>query len=599
MNLPSTDLNLGVIGNGQVAALIDSHARVVWACVPRPDGDPIFSSLLTAAGGAAEQGVFAVDLFDHERSEQRYIRNTAVLETILHDSRGGAVRVLDFCPRFRARGRMFRPMMFVRIVEPLAGRPTVRIRLRPTRSYGESAAIGKPSSHSVRYAADGVDYRLTTDASLTAVMEERAIRLESPLAFMLGPDETIQESPGVLGRSLLDETLSYWQDWVRGLAVPFDWQEAVIRAAITLKMCTYEDSGAVLAALTTSIPEAPGSGRNWDYRYCWLRDSYFVIQALNRLGATGTMEAYLRYLDCIVAGQPVGVLQPLYDIGGGVEANERVLTSLDGYQGMGPVRVGNLATVQAQHDVYGAVVLAISQLFFDERLVRGGDVALFERIEPLGERAAALFDQPDAGPWELRGTQRVHTFSAAMSWAGCDRLARIAERLGLTAAAERWNQTADQMRDVILERAWSEKRQCFAGAFGSDDLDATALLLPELGLLPASDPRFHATVELIGKELRSGDLLYRYRHPDDFGEPESTFTICAFWYVNALASIGRIDEARAHFGRLLQRRNPLGLLSEDIHPETGALWGNFPQTYSMVGIINSALRLSRSWEEAL
>ena len=361
-------------------------------------------------------------------------------------------------------------------------------------------------SHSIRFAADGIDYRVTTDASLSAVTEERLIGLDRPLVFILGPDETIDEAPAILAQSLLAQTLSYWQDWVRTLAIPYDWQEAVIRAAITLKLCTYEDTGAVLAALTTSIPEAPDSGRNWDYRYCWLRDSYFVIQALNRLGATRTMEAYLQYLDHIVASHAIGDLQPLYAIGGGGDVEEREIGSLEGFLGMGPVRVGNQAAKQVQHDVYGAIVLATSQLFFDDRLMNRGDRALFERLEPLGHRAAALFDRPDAGPWELRGKTSVHTFSATMSWAGCDRLARIAARLGISEAQGRWRRQADLMRTRILAGCWSAKRNSFVGTFGGAELDATTLLLAEVGLVSADDPRFVATVDAVGTGMGVGDL---------------------------------------------------------------------------------------------
>jgi GH15 family glucan-1,4-alpha-glucosidase len=266
---------------------------------------------------------------------------------------------------------------------------------------------------------------------------------------------------------------------------------------------------------------------------------------------------------------------------------------------MGPVRTGNGAVSQRQHDVYGSVILASTQLFFDARLVRGGDAELFRRLERLGERALAVYQAPDAGPWELRGSQHVHTFSAAISWAGCDRLARIARQIGDLGAAARWRETADGMRERILHSAWNAERGTLVSTFGGSDIDATALLMPELGLLPASDPRYIATLETVQRELRDGDLVYRYRHDDDFGKPATGFAICSFWLVNALAAVGRRDEAREQFERLLGRRNALGLLSEDIDPAGGELWGNFPQTYSMVGIINSALRLSRQWEDEL
>src|SRR5258706_854775 len=592
-------LNLAVIGNCEVSALIDARGRLVWMCLPRPDGDPVFSALLTPALGGTPRGTFAVDLTDLAQAEQRYERNTAIVETTLRDAHGGAIRIVDFCPRFRTRGRMFRPMMLIRIVEPVAGRPLVHMRLRPTARYGASADPGRSGSHHLRFTADGVDYRVTTDASISALVDDQPMVLDGPWTFILGPDETVEESPAGLAHHFLEESRSYWQDWVRTLAIPFDWQEEVIRAAITLKLCTFEDTGAVMAALTTSIPEGPGSGRTWDYRYCWLRDAYFVIQALNRLGATRTMEGYLHSIDQIVARSGVESLQPLYRISGDADAAERGITTLEGFLGMGPVRVGNQAALQTQHDVYGSVILAASQHFFDQRLARPGNLAFYAQLEELGERAAAIYEMPDAGPWEFRGSAGVHTFSAATSWAGCDRLSRIATRLGLDPNAARWRERAEHMRGRILKQAWNGRRNYFAASFGGENLDASLLLLPELGLLPAKDPRFLATLEAIGRDLRVGDLVFPYRHPDDFGTPETAFTVCAFWYVNALAGAGRVDEAREIFAALLKRRNPLGLLSEDIDPVTGQLWGNFPQTYSMVGIINSALRLSRSWEDAL
>lgn len=596
---PQTHLDLAVVGNCEISGLIDRQARVVWLCLPRPDGDPVFSALLSRDLGAAARGVFAIDLIDLARSEQCYERNTAIVTTTLYDTRGGGVRVTDFCPRFRARGRMFRPMMLVRFVEPISGRPLIRVRLQPTDGFGTRLARARHGSHHLRFSGEDCDYRVTSDASISALTGQREVLLDQPRAFVLSEDDTLEETPSTLALSFLAETRVYWQDWVRTLAVPFDWQEAVIRAAITLKLCTYEDTGAVLAALTTSIPESAGSGRNWDYRYCWLRDGYFVVQALNRLGATRTMEGFLHYIDRIVGRSRASEIRPVYRIGGSGELAERTVPDLEGYLGMGPVRVGNEAALQTQRDVYGAIILAASQLFFDDRLVYPGDRTLFARLESLGERAAAAGDQPDAGPWEFRGAARTHTFTAAMSWAGCDRLARIAAHLNDPVAARRWRGTADAMRARLLEGAWSESLGAFAGSLGGADLDASTLLLGELGLVEPADPRFRATVEAIGRELREGDLLFRYRHADDFGVPQTAFTICAFWYVNALAGIGRLEEARERFSRLLERRTSLGLLSEDIDPASGALWGNFPQTYSLVGVINSAVRLTRSWEQAL
>ncbi len=600
MTPATTDaLDLALIGNCQVAALVDRLGNIVWACLPRPDGDPVFCALLKRDGARSREGVFAVELRDLVDAQSGYLRNTAVLQTTLTDAHGNAVRITDFCPRFRRRGRVFRPMSIVRLIEPLAGRPVVTIRMKPQRDYGAGEPQRVAGSHHIRFVAPPLLYRVTTNASLASLLDESPFVLDGPVALVLTPDETVEEAPLALARAWLEETRQYWEEWVHGLAIPFDWQEAVIRAAVTLKLCTYEDTGAVLAAITTSIPEIADSGRNWDYRYCWLRDSFFVIHALNRLGATNTMEGYLRYLDRVVARSPGGVLQPVYGIGAEARIDERTVGSLEGYLGMGPVRIGNLAYEQTQHDVYGAIVLAARQLFFDQRLPSLGDRSLYARLEILGERAAARFAQPDAGPWEFRGIAQVHTFSAVMCWAACDRLARIAAQLKVEDRAGFWRRRADAMRAEILLRAWSDAKQAFVGSFEGQDLDATVLLLPDLGFLEATDPRFVATLAAVERELVRDDLVFRYAHRDDFGPPSNTFTMCSFWYVNALAGVGRGREARDLFEALLTRRNAAGLFSEDIDPKSGRQWGNFPQTYSMVGVITSALRLSRPWEEML
>lgn len=592
-------LELAVIGNCQVAALLNPLGDLVWACLPRPDGDPIFCSLLQLSRCEAPRGAFGVELLNCVAHDQAYVRNTAIVTTLLSDGSGNSLRLTDFCPRFRDRGRMCRPMMFVRLVEPVSGRPQIRVSLAPCRNYGTAAESRVLGSHHLGFSSADTEYRVTTDASLSAVLERRPFVLDGPLAVIIGPDEATAEAPLAMARGLLNTTRLYWEDWVRALALPFDWQGAVIRAAITLKLSTYEDTGAVLAALTSSIPEAPDTGRNWDYRYCWMRDSYFVIQALNRLGATRTMEGYLRYINNLVGQTPVQDLQPVYGIAGEPQLAERIAPALPGYRGMGPVRVGNAAYSQRQNDVYGALVLAATQLFYDERLVVRGDAELFARLEQLGDQAVALAGAPDSGPWEMRGRAQIHSFSAIMCWAACDRLARIAKRLGMPDRARSWRARATGVGERALAAAWSASRRSFVGVFGGTGLDATLLLLPEVGLLPGSDPRFLATLRAVEQELVVDDLVFRYRREDDFGVPKFAFTTCSFWYANALVAAGRADEARDVFTRVLERRNAVGLLSEHIDPVTGEQWGNFPQTYCMVGIISTAIRLSRSWEEAL
>ncbi len=592
------DLNLGLVGNCQIASLIDNRGTMVWTCLPQFDSDPVFCRLLRDEAETDAPGFFEVELVDYSHSEQSYQTNTAILDTTLYDSNGDALRITDVAPRYNYMGRMFTPVMLMRRIMPISGSPRIRIRLRPARDYGASACTTTQGSNHIRYLASDTTLRLTTDAALTHVIEENVFLLDKPLYLILGPDESIPESCADAFHTHYRATREYWQQWSRGLSIPFEWQDAVIRAAITLKLCTFEDTGAVVAALTTSIPEAAGSGRNWDYRFCWLRDSYFVVHALNRLGATMTMQRYLDYIMNIAVAAGDRELKPLYGISGRSLVDEQIVETLSGYQGMPPVRRGNEAFEQVQNDVYGAVILSVMQYFFDSRLIQSGTLAEFRRLEPLGEWASKKYNQPDAGLWEYRGRQRVHTFSSIMCWAACDRLAKIAAKLGETERAEHWTERARAIRAEILERAWDPEQQSFTESFGRPEMDASLLTMHDLGFIAADDPRFVSTVECIGRHLLRDKHMFRYIAADDFGEPENAFNICTFWYIDALASIGRRDEARELFENMLELRNPLGLLSEDIDPASGTLWGNFPQTYSMAGIINAAVRLSRTWEEA-
>ncbi len=591
-------LDLALIGNCSVGALVDDRAEMVWACLPRFDGDPLFCSLLRERGGPADFGYFAVDLADFERAEQAYLENTAILVTRLFDRHGGCVEVTDFAPRFGRYGRTFKPMMLIRRLKRLSGSPRITLRLRPACNDGAERPTVTWGSNHIRYVTPELVLRLTTDVSITAMLKEITFFLEDTATLLLGPDETVPEAAGEVGYRFLEETAQYWREWVRALAIPYEWQDAVIRAVITLKLNAYQDTGAIIAAMTTSIPEAAGSARNWDYRYCWLRDGYLVVNALNRLGATRTMEHYIAYIVNVAANAADGSLQPVYGIDGRANLEEREIATLPGYRGMGPVRIGNQAYRQVQHDVYGSAVLAATHAFFDRRLARRGDEALFRKLEPLGERAVALYDQPDAGLWELRGSARVHTFSAVMCWAACDRLARIAARLGLDERTGNWRAHAERMHRVIEARAWNSRLGSFVSTFDGEAMDASLLLLNEVGFLDAEDPRFAATVAAVERELRRGDFIFRYVEKDDFGEPENAFIICSFWYINALSSLGRRDEARALFEKLLARRNGHGLFAEHIDPKSGEQWGNFVQTYSMVGLINSAIRLSIRWDQA-
>lgn len=584
-----TSLELGVIGNGAIAGLVDEQGAYQWMCFPRFDGQPVFNALL---GG---QGTFRCDLVGYESSEQVYIRNTAVLKTILRSDDGCEVEVIDFCPRFPAKGRTFRPMSFVRRIIPRCGNPRVTVTIAPSHGWSNELMPAKRGTSHLRYTSEENTFRITTDAPISYIMARRQFTLDRPISIICTPDESLSDAPEQLARDWEERTIDYWQEWSRRLAIPFDYQDEVIRAAITLKLCVFEETGGIVAALTTSVPEHEGSQRNWDYRYCWIRDAYFTVTALNRLSSVSTLEYYLRYLRNVAAHTNGGHIQPVYGVGLEGDLEEEIIESLPGYRGHPPVRLGNQAAQHIQHDVYGQVILGATQAFFDRRLRAPAGEQDFASLEKIGERAFKMHDKPDAGIWEYRTMEAVHTSSAVMCWAACDRLSRVAEALGKEERSTHWRDRAKVIRQRIEDEAWSDERQAYMGAFGGDDLDASVLLMIEVGFVDGEDERFRKTVDAIDRELRVGNAVYRYRHADDFGKPQTAFTACTFWHIDALAMTGRREEAKALFEDILSKRTRLGLLSEDMVPESGELWGNFPQTYSMVGIINSATRLSRPW----
>jgi GH15 family glucan-1,4-alpha-glucosidase len=592
-----TSLDLWPIGNCQVSALIDTTGRFIWGCVPRVDGDPIFSALLGGDAQTAEDcaGFWAIDLEDSISVEQHYIRNTPILVSRHTDGSGNAIDVIDFCPRFSRLARVYRPVAFARIVRPVSGNPRIRVRLRPTRDWGKGSVPTTSGSNHIRYLLDELTVRMTTNAPAGMIEGERIFRVEKTLHFFLGPDEPFSGSIAVTIEQMLADTTAEWQHWTRGLATPPEWQDVVIRSAITLKLCQHEESGAIVAALTTSIPEHAGSERNWDYRYCWIRDGYYTVQALNRLGALDVLEAYLSYLRNIVDGAKGGHIQPLYGVLGETVLEERFAPDLAGYRNMGPVRVGNQAYEQIQHDAYGQIILSNTQAFFDQRLYRLAGVEDFRSLERVGERAWQFYDKPDAGLWELRTRQSVHTYSAAMCWAACDRLAGAADILKLDDRRDFWAARAQTIRTTIETSAWRDDTQRLSATFSGDELDASLIQLLDLQFLSPEDPRFRSTLAAVEIGLRRGSTMLRYATEDDFGLPETAFNVCTFWLIEALHVTGRSADARALFEEMLSRRTTAGLLSEDIDPTSGELWGNYPQTYSLVGMINCAVLLSRPW----
>lgn len=582
--------DLGLIGNCQLSALVRKDGAIVWSCMPRFDSPPLFGRLLDETEG----GSFVIGAADGSSGTQRYLPNTNVLETTF-DTPDGSFRVLDFAPRFLQYGRTFRPTKLMRIVEPLSGTPRIRASCDPVLGWSKRRPARDHGSHHISYRGFDTEVRLTTDAPLSYLNGE-PFALTERLHFVLSWGAPVEEALGPLCERFLSETVKYWQGWVKHCDIPAAYQEEVIRSALALKLHVFEDTGAIVAALTTSLPEAPGSGRTWDYRYCWLRDAYYTLEAFRLLGHFEEREQFLKYLLNVASSTSDLNLAPLYRIDGKADLAESVLESWPGYLGEGPVRVGNGAAIHEQFDVFGEMVLALAPLFLDLRFREQVTTEVLELITNLSRKAIQVAGKPDAGIWEFRTEWRPQTFSSLMCWAAADRMTRVAERHSPEKVIE-FRSAAARLRGEILEQAVDPARGCLVADYGGTEVDAALLQAVTLGFLPPSDPRLHCTVDTIRKDLEHQGWLRRYRTDDGFGVPAVAFMLCTFWEVEALARLGRMADARALMDRIRKVDAPLGLLAEDFDPLTRAMWGNFPQAYSHVGLIHAAFAASPTWSE--
>ncbi len=584
-----TPRDLGLLGNCQYSALVGADGAVVWCCLPRFDSPPVFGALLDPCGGE-----FRIGPEDGRSGSQRYLTNTNVLETRF-DGPDGSFRVLDFAPRFRQFERSFRPTKLVRVVEPISGTPRIRVSCAPVLGWSKQQPAREMGSNHVRFLGYESELRLTTDAPLSYI-DGVGFALTSTRRFVLAWGEPVEEPLEPLCERFLRETVRYWETWVKHCDVPARFQEEVIRSALALKLHCFEDTGAIVAAATTSIPESPGSGRTWDYRYCWLRDAFYAVDAFRLLGHFEEREQFLDFLLNVASASPDLDLAPLYRIDGKSDLAERVLGDWAGFGGEGPVRVGNQAAEHRQHDVFGEMVLALAPIFLDARFRGHATSTALDLVIRLARKAIRVAGTPDAGIWELRTGWRPQTFSALMCWAAADRMARIARVHRPDLVAE-FEEAAVGIRERILAEAVDSSRGCLVADFGGTEVDAALLQAVTLRLLRPDDPRAAATIDAVRADLEVGGWLRRYRTDDGFGTPTVAFTLCTLWLTEALARVGRSEEARALMLQVCGIDAPLGLLAEDYDPTTRTMWGNFPQAYSHVGVIHAAFAASPRWEE--
>jgi GH15 family glucan-1,4-alpha-glucosidase len=577
--------NLGIIGNCSYLGYIDTHANVKWLCWPRFDSSFVFGSLLDSKKG----GDFFVQPVGEYTSKQYYINNTNVLCTEFQSGQG-RFRVIDCAPRFQQYERNFKPLMLVRKIELLEGNPVIKVVCKPVSMYGATQPEMVAGSNHLRYLGYDRQMRLTTDFSLSYILEEQSFVLDQNRYLLLTYGEPLEAPLKATAEDFINKTVRYWQGWVKSTYVPDIYQAEVIRSALVLKLHQYEDTGGIIASGTTSLPEHHGSSRTWDYRYCWFRDSYYTLKAFNELGHFDELERYFEYIQNILM-RDTDRIQPLYSITGQKELEE-IHLDLEGYLHNQPVRIGNKAYLQIQNDVYGQVLVGLLPLFIDKRLTfaqKRGYKPLVDRLLIWIEKT---FDEPDAGLWEFRNVTQVHTYTLLFHWAGCNAAAKIGKVMVDSDLVKRASTLAARA-EKYLELCYDPARGVYTQAMNAEHLDASTLKMITMNYLDPHSEKARRHLQALEQLLRTDQgLFYRYVHQDDFGKPEATFLVCAFWYVDALACVGRVDDAIKTLDNILQFVNPLGIFSEDVGLD-GSQWGNYPQTYSHVGLINAVFRISK------
>lgn len=583
--------NLAITGNCHYIAYVDDHSDLSWMCWPYMDSSFVFGSLLDKEKG----GSFKVIPESRYHTKQRYVENTAVIVTTFFCD-DGDFEVIDFAPRFQIYDRYHKPLQFFRKIKRLRGQPRIKIICQPTGNYGEQVPEISLGSNHLNFKGLHYPLRLTTNATKTYILEQRVFTLAEDIYMVLSGGDPFESPLKETFEEFYYKTTRYWRNWVKDTFIANIFQKEMIRSAITIKLHQYEDTGAIIASGTTSLPEFPGSGRNWDYRYCWLRDSYFSLGALNSLGHFEEAEKYLHFINNIL--YDICNLQPVYKINGEAEIPESEVP-LKGYQGSGPVRVGNAAYYQKQYDSFGQVILSLLPLYMDERIIHREQILSLDTIKKLLNEIEVRMDEPDAGIWEFRGKREKHLETYVFHWAGAKAGLKIAlhyEDKDLEEIANRVMKSAE----LNIEACYSAEYECYMSDQTKTIFDAAAFLLIILNYLHPDDVRTHKHFQRLQKELLSNEgMIYRYHAADDFGETHATFLICTYWYIESLICLGFLDEAEEILKNIIRHENHVGLLSEDLSSEDGGQWGNFPQTYSHVGLINTVARLARKRDKLI
>jgi len=583
--------NLGIVGNCSFLAYIDMHADVKWMCLPRFDSSFIFGSLLDENKG----GEFSIRPHDSDYSSvQYYIKNTNVLVTEF-TTRNGCFKVIDFAPRFYQYGRYFRPSTLFRKIELISGNPYVVVKCHPVGDYGELIPeIISGNSH-LRFMNLSSHVRLSTDIPLSYVIEEKPFALTETKYTAFSYGVPIEAPLAETTDTFLDKTIAYWLYWIKSTTAPLLFQEEVIRSALILKLHQYEDTGAIIASGTTSLPEFPGSGRTWDYRFCWMRDTYYTLNAFINIGHFEELEKYFNFIRNIILTEPDRV-KPLYTITGDPAPEETVL-ALSGYRGEKPVRKGNNAIRQVQNDAYGQILVSLLPLFVDHRLNFLDTNVTRETTRWLLGKIEEYIDTPDSGLWEFHETIQHYCYTHLFHWAGAKAAEKIGRYINDTEIISKGKELGITASSYI-EKCYNPSLGAYTQSVHGTALDSSSLQLITMKYLDPLSEKTRLHLAAHEKDLFQDENTFLRYLKDDIGTASTSFVICGFWYAETLIAVGQIDKAYRIIENLICGSNHLSIFSEDI-TRNGSQWGNFPQTYSHVGLINSVCKLSQKLDNPL
>ena len=585
-----SNLNYGIIGNCESAALIHKDSSIDWCCLPRFDSPSVFGKILDDKIG----GTFKIETFGQYNINQEYIDNTSIVRTSFSNGYD-KFDIIDYMPRYEIEnGNYHCPPEISRIVKKINGQPKIRIVYDPKLDYARGETNSYLKKNFIVSVIDKKHYEtiyLYSNIDLSFIKTKSFFTFDSDLFFKLSYHEKLT-LPSIKDiNKEYRKTKKYWVDWCKKTPSFKKYNEEILRSSITLKLLTYQRSGAILAAVTTSIPETIGEVRNWDYRFCWIRDASMVIKVITKLGHKKIVKNFIQFIIDIIPDKNEK-LQIMYGINGEKKLSEKFLRHLSGYKNSKPVRIGNAAYNQKQNDIYGILMDAI--YFQIDKFYNKNDNTeeIWSIVKSIVWIVNNNWSEPDKGIWEFRKEDKHFTFSKLLSWVAIDRAVKISKLIGKKDKTNKWLKLRNEIRKEILNKGWNNKIKAFSQSYGSDELDASVLQMESYDFINASDKRYISTVKAIEKELMSNGLLYRYKNNDDFGKPTSSFTVCTFWYINSLFKIGETEKSRELFDQVLGYSNHLGLFSEDIDFNSKRLLGNFPQAYSHLALIECALNFN-------